>query len=121
MGYSLDGQQNPPRGVRGGHDADPCAAWVETADGTRVDAPPAASLEVREGERIVSVTTGGGGYGDPLDREPARVLDDVLEQRVSRERARTVYGVVLSEDAVDETATLALRASLRADVPVAGA
>jgi N-methylhydantoinase B len=119
VGYSLDGQQNPPRGVRGGHDADPCAAWVETADGSRVDAPPAASLEVREGERIVSVTTGGGGYGDPLDRDPARVLDDVLEQRVSRERARTVYGVVLEEDAVDEAATLALRASLRGDVPVA--
>ena len=39
IGYSLDGRLNPPRGVRGGHDADPCAAWVETADGQRVEAP----------------------------------------------------------------------------------
>ena len=47
--YSLDGRLNPPRGVRGGHDADPCAAWVETADGHRVEAPPVASLEVAAG------------------------------------------------------------------------
>ena len=70
-----------------------------------------ASLEVQPGERLISVTTGGAGYGDPLEREPARVRDDVLEHRISRERAREVYGVVLDSDAVDAAATAELRGS----------
>src|SRR6185295_11130251 len=62
---------------------------------------------------------GGGGWGDPLDRPPARVLDDVLDEYVSIEAARREYGVVLTgalEDltlAVDEAATADLRAGRR--------
>jgi N-methylhydantoinase B len=50
---------------------------------------------------------GGGGYGDPLDRDPARVLRDVLNRWVSPEFARDVYGVVLAADgeSVDEEGT----------------
>ncbi|MFQ3667240.1 MAG: hypothetical protein SNJ79_14615, partial [Sphingomonadaceae bacterium] len=57
----------------------------------------------------------GGGYGDPLTREPARVLHDVLEGWESRQKARDVYGVVFTGEiddetlAVDEAATAALR------------
>jgi N-methylhydantoinase B len=64
------------------------------------------------------VTTGGGGWGDPLEREPALVLSDVVEGRVSAERARDDYGVVLAGDAdgfaADEGATAERRAALRA-------
>ncbi|QDZ01304.1 hydantoinase B/oxoprolinase family protein [Nitratireductor mangrovi] len=59
---------------------------------------------------------GGGGYGDPLDREPERVLADVAESLVSVEAARTAYGVVLSDDnEVDLAATTALRGKMKAD------
>ena len=70
-----------------------------------------AALELQPGERIVSVSAGGGGYGDPLTRDPAAVLHDVLEGWVSRERALEVYGVVLtnSGEEVDATATEAKR------------
>lgn len=58
---------------------------------------------------------GGGGYGDPLDRAPARVLDDVAEGVVTVESADAIYGVVLehSGEGVDSDATLARREKLR--------
>src|SRR6059036_239647 len=63
---------------------------------------------------------GGGGWGDPLERPPAKVLDDVLDEYVSVEGARRDYGVVLAGSleeltlAVDHVATERLRAEMRA-------
>ena len=67
------------------------------------------------GNEVMYFTAGGGGYGDPLDREPEKVLRDVTEGYVSPTAAREAYGVVLSEDrsSVDQAATLELRASMR--------
>jgi N-methylhydantoinase B len=61
-------------------------------------------------------TQSGGGYGDPLDREPSRVIDDVRSGVVSVEGARDMYGVVvdMSKDAVDAPATDRARAAIRA-------
>jgi N-methylhydantoinase B len=63
-------------------------------------------------------TTGGGGWGDPLEREPALVLLDVVQGKVSEPAARDAYGVVLARGAdgeprLDEAATAARRAELR--------
>ncbi|MHB8450982.1 MAG: hydantoinase B/oxoprolinase family protein, partial [Mycobacteriales bacterium] len=72
------------------------------------------------GDRIVYDYGGGGGWGDPLDRDPAAVLDDVLDEYVSVAGARRDYGVVLTgtlEDltlAVDAAATSELRGERRA-------
>ena len=66
---------------------------------------------------LVSIRTGGGGgWGDPLERDPAQVLADVRAGYVSRETSRDVYGVVLGEGVseVAAAATAALRASRRA-------
>lgn len=60
-------------------------------------------------------TQGGGGYGDPLARPMAAVLDDVLDELVSPEQAREQYGVVIAGGAVDEAATEECRARLRAE------
>ncbi len=59
---------------------------------------------------------GGGGFGDPLDREPEEVLADVIAGTVSVDTAHKVYGVVLNgeEDTVDGPATAARRKALRA-------
>jgi N-methylhydantoinase B len=59
-------------------------------------------------------TGSGGGFGDPLERDPEQVAADVREGFVSANRAREVYGVVLTDDGrVDGAATAAVRASLR--------
>ena len=52
---------------------------------------------VREDDGFTIVTAGGGGHGDPREREPARVREDVLEGYVSAAAARDVYGVEVSE------------------------
>ena len=53
---------------------------------------------------------GGGGFGAPRQRDPARVAADVADELVSREAAREVYGVVVTEDGeVDEAGTEGLR------------
>jgi N-methylhydantoinase B len=98
-------------GVNGGAAGRPFTVDIEGRPvGGLTDAEP-----VREGEVIRIRTTGGGGWGDPLDREPGRVADDVRDGKVSIEGARADYGVVLVSDAVDEAATDALRERLRAE------
>ena len=74
---------------------------------------------VRAGEIVAVVTTGGGGWGDPLEREPERVLRDVLEGKVSLAAARDEYGVLLrtipnDEYELDAEGTARLRNELRA-------
>jgi N-methylhydantoinase B len=63
---------------------------------------------------IRAETTGGGGWGDPLERDPQWVLTDVMNHYVSRKGAREDYGVVITDDdQVDVAATEALRAEMR--------
>lgn len=73
------------------------------------------------GELLSFWSCGGGGYGDPLEREPARVLEDVRDGYVSTEGARSQYGLVVREIdgrrleySVDEEASAALRRERRA-------
>jgi N-methylhydantoinase B len=56
---------------------------------------------------------GSAGYGDPLTREPARVAADVAARKVGAETALSEYGVVITDEAVDEGATVARREELR--------
>jgi N-methylhydantoinase B len=76
---------------------------------------------VRAGEVVRIRTTGGGGWGDPLDRPVADVLRDVLHGKVSESGAAEDYGVVVSpvDDgwAADEPATAAARAAMAAARP----
>src|SRR6185369_1021695 len=61
------------------------------------------------------IWSAAGGFGDPLERDPEKVLDDVIEQRsVSAEAAREIYGVVIASGGhVDAPATAKLRADRR--------
>ncbi|MFJ2754434.1 hydantoinase B/oxoprolinase family protein [Nocardioides sp. NPDC087217] len=65
------------------------------------------------GEVLYMNWQGGGGYGDPLLRDPHAVLHDVVEDKVSPAAATTVYGVVLADGEVDQAATTTRRAELR--------
>src|SRR5205823_6860523 len=91
---------------------DPGGASERQLEGLVDDEPIPASTLVRVD------TTGGGGWGDPLEREPELVALDVLEGKVSARAARDDYGVVLvssdGERRVDAAATRALRDRLGA-------
>lgn len=108
--YALEARLNPPHGVRGGADGAAAKAWIEDlATGEKQDAPPIASLELEPGTRIVSLAAGGGGYGDPLEREPEAVLEDLLEGRISAAATQELYGVIVRNGVLDQDATSAER------------
>lgn len=113
--YPCDTQYNAPKGVRGGHDGCNAIAWHIHCDGTEEKLPNNVRLEIKQGEYIRGFESSGGGYGDPLKRDPQRVLNDVLEYWETPERAFDVYGVVLVDDEdsedlrIDKTATESLR------------
>jgi N-methylhydantoinase B len=65
---------------------------------------------VQIGASAIVRTGGGGGWGNPLEREPERVRHDVREELISREAARELYGVVVGDDlTLDAAATAQLR------------
>ncbi|MBI2873679.1 MAG: hydantoinase B/oxoprolinase family protein [Firmicutes bacterium] len=86
-------------------------------DGEEEILPQKALLYVNQGDVLFFNDPGGGGYGDPLEREPSRVLEDVLEEYITPENARRLYGVVLGPGGgtVDGPATDALREQMRRD------
>jgi N-methylhydantoinase B len=68
------------------------------------------TMQIQCGEILRVETCGGGGYGDPHERNPQAVLQDVRQGKVSAERARTLYGVSVREDGtLDEEETSSLR------------
>ena len=72
------------------------------------------AFPIKAGDVIRISSPGGGGYGDPLERDASMVMQNVLDEKVSLEQARQAYGVILSHDMqrVDEEATRLLRAEL---------
>jgi len=86
-----------PWALHGGGTAEPTAmvAWPGT-DRERVIRTERFDLE--PDERFFHFAGGGGGYGNPLEREPERVVDDVLDGYVSREAAARDYGVIVADD-----------------------
>jgi N-methylhydantoinase B len=107
----------PPWGVEGGHAALPNKIHVRRANGDVEEFPNGKvnSLPVAPGDAIIISAGGGGGFGDPLDRDPEAVRWDVIRLYVSPEQARDVYGVVLDDETrrVDAQETKRLRAELR--------
>jgi N-methylhydantoinase B len=102
---------NPPRGMAGGDDGrgGRCVAYADTPKAR--DLPTRlGDLPLVRGDRVRLETPGGGGYGDPLRRDPEAVRADVLDGYVTLAAARERYGVALSPGgAVDLAATAELR------------
>ncbi len=117
--YPSDGHFNPAKGVAGGLAGRRSDVWKYGPDDRdRQDLPKVSQEVLQPGEVLVSESCGGGGYGDPLDRDPEKVRRDVREGFVTIEKAREIYGVVIDPGpelyAVDGAATERLRAELRA-------
>ncbi|WP_123028749.1 hydantoinase B/oxoprolinase family protein [Mycolicibacterium stellerae] len=83
--------------------------------GTREIGACYAESYLAPGEVLYMHWQGGGGYGDPLRREPAAVARDVVNGKVSAEGARINYGVVVADGDFDTAATAALRDDIRAE------
>ena len=107
-------------GVAGGRAGGPFRVTINPGRPEERDVPAMADDEpVKAGDIWHVVTTGGGGWGDPLEREPELVRLDVLRGLVSPDSAERDYGVIFTgppdPPAVNEEATAALRARLRAE------
>ena len=112
MKFEYEGVNNPPFGLFGGLPGNGGCKYKERTDGTRVFYQAHPDPDVfHEGERYVTVTTGGGGYGNPFDRSEESVAELVRNEYLTRQAARERFGVVVDPDAsvVDENATRALR------------
>ena len=109
-------QREAPRGLGGGGHGVPGAFEIIAADGVvrQTARSTVPGLTLGAGETLAVRTSGGGGYGDPLERDPALVLRDVRLDKVSPAHAETAYGVVLKADGVDIEVTRRVRAERRA-------
>jgi N-methylhydantoinase B len=116
--YFADFGANAPAGAHGGGAGSRAAVERLGADGSVVAVPVIGDVTLAIGEQVRGVESGGGGYGDPLERDADAVRRDVLDRWVSPQAAHDVYGVALvgadAALAVDADATVALRERLRA-------
>jgi 5-oxoprolinase (ATP-hydrolysing)/N-methylhydantoinase A len=104
-----DRQRHAPYGLYGGLPGRESANELSNGDGAK-DYPPMFSITIANGTVYRHRMAGGGGWGNPLERDPELVADDVRNEKVSRASARDHYGVVIGLDgAVDAGATLELR------------
>ena len=101
-----DNRKFAPWGLFGGGSGSP-SRYILNPDGEAKELPSKITLHLRPDSVISYRTPGGGGYGPSLERDPERVLQDVIQGKVTPERARDTYGVVLdaSGKAVDLQAT----------------
>ncbi|MDA8399697.1 MAG: hydantoinase B/oxoprolinase family protein [Actinomycetota bacterium] len=116
------GMKYPMPGIAGGRPGAPNKLTLKVGSDSPVVVHHSADwVPLEPGEKIVYDYGGGGGWGDPLDRDPQAVLDDVLDEYVSLDGARRDYGVVITGSldeltlAVDEASTVSLRSTMRAE------
>lgn len=116
-----DGVSNPPHGVLGGTEGAGGGHFLEnTHSNERTFISPLGHFMVAAEDRWVGVSTGGGGYGNPLERSIGQVVRDVRDGLVSAATAAEVFGVVVRgqyNDELDEAATAERRAQLM-DTPL---
>jgi N-methylhydantoinase B len=96
VGVFGDRGHHAPWGVQGGHGADPQTVFVNRGTPReRILGMFVSDIPVSAGDVVEVWSAGGGGYGDPLDRAPERVLADVQSGIISPARAKEVYGVIV--------------------------
>jgi N-methylhydantoinase B len=104
-----------PWGVDGGKYAQTSEKRLIRTDGTEEELPSKVeNVPVAAGDKLVFSTAGGGGLGDPLDRDPELVATEVRRGLVSEAAAAEEYGVVVTDGTVDEQATENRREDMRA-------
>ena len=108
-----DRRTHRPFGLYGGSPGRPSENYLNP-DGENRALPSKFTMTIRKGDVFRHVLAGAGGWGDPLERDPAAVLRDVRNELLSPARALTDYGVVVVEKEIDTKATAKRRAEMRA-------
>lgn len=104
-----------PYGLEGGQPGTPSYNIINPGpDQVILPACPMEPYTMKRGDRYCHIAPGGGGFGDPLERDPERVRDSVHNEMITSAYARDVYGVVVRSGTVDTAATEECRAELRA-------
>jgi len=116
MQVRSDRRDFSPWGLAGGGAGNRTAVSLMRANGTEESPPGKFLTTVRKGDEICIWLASGGGYGDPLLRDAARVLQDVIDEKSTIAKVRDDYGVVIAGDPlqVDLAATQALRRDMQA-------
>lgn len=112
-GASVEGEGHgfAPWGFDGGAAGKPAQLrLIAPSGGVRELPSKVPHMRIAKGDRFRCLGPAGGGYGDPMQRDPQAVLDDVLDGLISAETAERDYGVVLAGSAIDLAATEARRA-----------
>ncbi|WP_040161888.1 hydantoinase B/oxoprolinase family protein [Mobilicoccus massiliensis] len=123
MSYCCDRARSITWGIEGGLPSNPHGVWLNKGtDDERFLGSVFSSVPVGPGDTFTRPSAGGGGFGDPLDRDENAVLEDVIDGYVSVERAEKDYGVVvevidpeLDDYRIDAAATSTARARIRAE------
>ncbi|GEL17835.1 hydantoinase B/oxoprolinase family protein [Pseudonocardia asaccharolytica] len=123
MSYCCDRARSITWGIEGGLPSVPHGVWLNKGtDAERFLGVTFSGVPIKPGDSFTRPSAGGGGLGDPLTRDPAAVVEDVVDGYVSVERAAKDYGVVitvidpeLDRYEIDEPATESLRASIAAE------
>jgi N-methylhydantoinase B len=112
LGIQAGRHIHPPEGLFDGKQGARAQFLVNGVSGN-----PYGLTQLKPGDVVTIDAAGGGGYGNPLEREPEMVERDVIEEYVSIEAAKKNYGVLIDPDTkkADEEATMKLRESLRKD------
>ena len=111
-----DKRRFPPYGLHGGKPGDPSWNILMSEDQETV-LPTMGARKVAKDDVVSHIIAGGGGWGDPLERDPVLVQQDVWDEKLSIAYVRREYGVIIDPESlqIDHEATSALRHELRAD------
>jgi len=113
-GFSIEGEGHiyPPWGFDHGKDGTTGELKLVKKDGTEKSLISKVPYHrMTAGDSLITYGPCGGGYGNPLEREPPKVLADVLDGFITADMAKADYGVVIRNKAVDQAATTQLRAA----------
>lgn len=107
----------PPQGLFGGKPGK-SSQWIineGTEKEQKLQYAMGDVIFLNYGDTVTCITPGGGGYGNPFERNPELVREDVIQQLISVEKAKEEYGVVIKPDTleIDYEATQELRSSLK--------
>lgn len=107
----LERSRMAPWGYAGGKSGALVSAVINEGRPDERPVPKGMPVRLKHGDTVTLRMPGGGGIGNPMERDPAAVETDVRRGFVSAEAARAVYGVVISDGAVDADATAQLRST----------
>lgn len=108
-----DGMKFAPYGLNGGHKGSlNRGIFLHNGENIILESKE-APRKVSKGDRVLLHSCGGGGWGDPILRDPQKVYEDYLDEIISKKTAENIYGVIFTENGVDFNATEEKRKELQ--------